>query len=114
MFLTFQVKRVKIKRVQIHGQSNLSIFERTKPLTMPHNNTRDGEVSFEKEPSSNLEKLFSSTVNVCRMSHRKWREIKQQLIRLPDLALLGCSLLSLHILCDIVQTFTVHTRCLRT
>ena len=47
------------------------------------------------------------TVNVCRMSHRKQREIKQQLIRWPDLALLGCSLLSLHILCDILQTFTV-------
>ena len=41
------------------------------------------------------------------VAHRKWREIKQQLIRLPDLALLGCSLLSLHILCDILQTFTV-------
>ena len=51
------------------------------------------------------------TVNVCRMSHRKWREIKQQLIRLPDLALLGCSLLSLHILCDILQTFTVVLFC---
>ena len=41
------------------------------------------------------------------MSHRKGRETNQQLIRLPDLALLGCSLLSLHILCDILQTFTV-------
>ena len=46
-------------------------------------------------------------MNVCRMSHRKWREIKQQLIRLPDLALIGCSLLSLHVVCDILQTFTV-------
>ena len=35
------------------------------------------------------------------MSHRKWRETKQQLIRLPDLALLDCCLVSLHFLCDI-------------
>ena len=48
-------------------------------------------------------------MNVCGMSHRKWREIKQQLIRLPGLALLGCSFLSLHILCDILQTFTVQS-----
>ena len=47
------------------------------------------------------------TVNVGRMSHRKWREIKQHLIRLPDLALLDCSLLSLHILCVILPTFTI-------
>ena len=51
--------------------------------------------------------LVRTIVNVYRMSHRNWREIKQQLIRLPDLALLGCSLVSLHILCDILPTFTV-------
>ena len=48
-----------------------------------------------------------STVNDCRMSHRKWREHKQQLIRLPDLALPGCILVSFHILCDMLLTFTV-------
>ena len=47
------------------------------------------------------------TVNVCRMSHRKWRETNQQLIRLPDLALLGCSLLSPHFLCGILTTHPV-------
>ena len=30
------------------------------------------------------------------MSHRKWRETKQQLICWPELALLGCCLVSLH------------------
>ena len=33
-----------------------------------------------------------STVIGAKMSHRKWRETKQQLIWWPDLALLGCSL----------------------
>ena len=37
------------------------------------------------------------------MSHRKWRETKQQLSWWPDLALLGCCLLSLHFLCDILS-----------
>ena len=50
------------------------------------------------------------TVIGARMLHRKWREIKQHLIRLPDLALLGCCLVSLHILCDILQTITVLNR----
>ena len=35
------------------------------------------------------------------MSHRKWRETKQQLMWLPDLALLGYCLASLPFLCDI-------------
>ena len=48
------------------------------------------------------------TVNVCRISHLKWRESKQQLIRLLDLTLLGCILVSFHILCVILLTFTVH------
>ena len=38
------------------------------------------------------------------MLHRKWRETKQQLILLPDLALLGCCLVSLLFLCDILST----------
>ena len=49
------------------------------------------------------------TVNVSRMSHRKWRESKQQLTSWPDLALPGCCLVCLHILCDILLTFTVVT-----
>ena len=44
------------------------------------------------------------------MSHRKWRETKQQLIWWPDLALLGCWLVSLHFICEILATFTVHIR----
>ena len=43
------------------------------------------------------------------MSHRKWRETKQQLIRWPDLALLGCCLVSPHFQCDILATITVLT-----
>ena len=46
-------------------------------------------------------------MNVCRISHRKWRQSKQQLIRLLDLTLPGCILVSFHILCDILQTVTV-------
>ena len=41
------------------------------------------------------------------MSHRKWRETKQQLIWWPDLTLLGCSLVSLHFQCDILAPITV-------
>ena len=37
-----------------------------------------------------------TTVPKRRMSHRKWRETKQQLTWLLDLALLGCCLVSLH------------------
>ena len=48
-----------------------------------------------------------STVLVARMSHRKWRETRQQLIWWPDLALLGCCLVSLHFQCDILATITV-------
>ena len=43
-----------------------------------------------------------------RMSHRKWRETEQQLSWLPDLALLGSCLLSLHFLCDIQTGRTVY------
>ena len=42
-----------------------------------------------------------STVIGARMSHRKWRETKEQLIWWPDLALLGCCLVSLHFLAPI-------------
>ena len=41
------------------------------------------------------------------MSHRKWRETKQQLICWPDLALLGCCSVSLHFQCDILAPITV-------
>ena len=39
-----------------------------------------------------------TTGPVDRMSHRKWRETKQQLFSLPDLALPGCCLVFLHFL----------------
>ena len=43
-----------------------------------------------------------------RMLHRKWREAKEQLILWPDLALLGCCLVSLHFQCDILAPIKVH------
>ena len=43
------------------------------------------------------------------MSHRKWRETKQQLMWWPDLALLGWCLVYLHFLCDIPFGHTVHS-----
>ena len=43
------------------------------------------------------------------MSHRKWRETKQQLISLPYLALLGFCLVSLNFLCDIPFGHAVDT-----
>ena len=49
------------------------------------------------------------TVIGAMMSHRKWREIKQQLIWWPDLALLGWCLVSLHCQCDILAPITVHS-----
>ena len=50
---------------------------------------------------------YTCTVNISRMSHRKWRESEQQLTSWLDLALPGCCLVCLHILCDILLTFTV-------
>ena len=44
-----------------------------------------------------------------RMSHRKWRETKQQLIWWPEVALLECCLVSLHFLCDILSSHPVET-----
>ena len=41
------------------------------------------------------------------MLHRKWREIKQQLIGRLDLALLGCCLDTRHFLCDILTSHPV-------
>ena len=38
------------------------------------------------------------------ISHREWRETREQLIRLPELALLGCCLVSLLFLCNILST----------
>ena len=49
----------------------------------------------------------SCTVIGARMSHRKWRETEEQLTWWPDLALLGCSLVSLHFQCDILAPITV-------
>ena len=48
-----------------------------------------------------------STVIGARMSQRKWTVTKQQLIWWPDLALLGCSLVSLHFQCDILAPIMV-------
>ena len=42
------------------------------------------------------------------MSHRKWRETKQQLIWWPDVALLGCCLVSSHFLRDILSGLPVN------
>ena len=42
-----------------------------------------------------------------RMPHRKWRETRQQLITRPDLALLGCCLVSLNFLCCILASHSV-------
>ena len=42
-----------------------------------------------------------------RMSYRKWRENKQQLIRWPELCLLGLCLVSLHFRCDILAPIPV-------
>ena len=56
-----------------------------------------------KEEASLLKYHRRYTGPPVRMSHRKWRETKQQLSWLPDLALLGCCLLSLHFLCDILS-----------
>ena len=50
------------------------------------------------------------TVIGAMMSHRKWRETKQQLILWPDLTPLGCSLVSIHFQCDILATITVYIR----
>ena len=44
------------------------------------------------------------------MSHRKWRETKLQLIWWPAVALLGCLLVSLHFLCDILYSHPVYLR----
>ena len=44
-----------------------------------------------------------------RMSYRKWRENKQQLIRWPELVLLGLCLVSLHFRCDILAPIPVHS-----
>ena len=41
------------------------------------------------------------------MSHRIWRESKLQQSRARSGNLISCCLLSLHFLCDILQTFTV-------
>ena len=43
------------------------------------------------------------TLSVRRMSYRKWRGTNQQLIWWPDLAVVGCCLVSLHFLCDILS-----------
>ena len=53
-----------------------------------------------------MAKFLDCTGLVCRMPHRKWREIKQQLSCWPELALHGCILVSLH-LWGILHTSTV-------
>ena len=51
--------------------------------------------------------LWCHTVFGTRMSDRKWRETKQQPMWWPDLALVGCRLVSLHFQCDILAPITV-------
>ena len=53
--------------------------------------------------------VMAPTGRPVRMLHRKWRETKQQLSLLPDLALLGCCLHSLHFLHDILTGHPVLT-----
>ena len=48
------------------------------------------------------------TVLVLRMTHRKWKEIKQQPSMLPGPAVPGSCLVSFHILWAILSTSTVH------
>ena len=67
-----------------------------------------------RRPACMKKKHFEwQTWNLCtgrpdRMSHRKLSETKhQQLIWWPDLALLGCCLVYLHFLCDILSGFPV-------
>ena len=85
------------------------VAPRRKGLRRNTPNCFSSKSSSEDNVTDGASDSLETTVNVCRMSHRKWREIKRQLIRLPDLALLGCSLLSIHIQGDILQTFTVNT-----
>ena len=47
------------------------------------------------------------TVNVCRISHRIWKETKMHPGRVRSSNLISCCLLFLHFRCDILQTFTV-------
>ena len=50
---------------------------------------------------------LGNTVIVARMWHWKWRETKQQLSRARSGHQIGCCLVSLHFLCDILATITV-------
>ena len=50
---------------------------------------------------------MSCTVNVCRISHRIWKETNMQPSRVRSSNLISCCLLSLHFRCDILLTFTV-------
>ena len=50
---------------------------------------------------------YNYTVNVCRISHRIWKETKMHPGRLRSSSLISCCLLCLHFLCDILLTFTV-------
>ena len=52
-------------------------------------------------------KVVLSTVIVDRMSHWKWRETKQQPSRARSGHQIRCCLVSLHFLCDIMETITV-------
>ena len=54
---------------------------------------------------------FWSTAWLDGMSHRKRRETKQQLILWPDLALLGCCIVSLHFQCDIPSSHAIYSLC---
>ena len=50
---------------------------------------------------------LGNTVIVARMWHWKWRETKQQLSRARSGHQIGCCLVSLHFLCDILATITI-------
>ena len=56
-----------------------------------------------------VQKCSTYTVLVLRMTHRKWRETKQQPSMLPGPAVTGCCLVYFHFLWVILSTSTVQS-----
>ena len=80
-----------LAHVRVHGGEG--VVEQVHAAVAVHGTAKKGHLGL-------LFKICLSkirnTVIVARMSHRKWRVTKQQLILWPDLTLLGCCLVSLH------------------
>ena len=70
-----------------------------------HRMSRGGKRKAEKKSCWCIARL-NTTLSVCRMSHRKLRETKQQLICWTSLTLLGYHLVSLHVQCDTCLPYT--------